>query len=141
MGFDLCYTTTEKISPALQQEMVAEANQLNMERSWVQCLGPDLWDDDGFLAGCSRLSPLDPDGSLEAQGDSKPIGRLRDLLHALCRLSGRHGIDWEISHDHGDVGFIEYGIPDERVVATFDGLEAMLEGVGDLPDGLEDMFE
>lgn len=141
MGFDLIYSTTEIISPALQREMIADAQALYAERTWVQCDGPDLLDDKGYLTGSSRLSPSDPDGFAEAKASNKPTGKLRDLLTSLCNLSGRHGVTWEISHDQGDVGLIEYGLPDERVTGTFEGLAAMLDGMGDLPDDLRDMLE
>lgn len=137
MGFDIRYSTTEKISPALQREIIADAEVLYLARSWVQCNGPSIENDDGFLTGSSRLSPSDPDGTAEAQCSQEPIGKLSDLLQALCELSARHAIDWEISHDHSDgiVGLIQYGVPDDAVRGTFDGLDAMLGGMGDM-DGM-----
>ena len=136
MGFDLSYSTTEQISPALQREIIADAEALDQAHSWVQCDGPSLGNDNGFLTGSSRVSPSDPDGVAEAQDSGKPIGKLPDLLQALCELSGRHGIDWEIIHDHSDglVGLIQYGTPDDAVRGTFDGVGELLEGMGDMED-------
>lgn len=93
--------------------------------------------DDGFLTGSSRVSPWDAEGIAEAQGSDKPIGTLSDLLHALCELSARHAVTWEIFHDHsnGIMGLIQYGVPDDAVCSTFDGLGAMLEGMSDI-DGM-----
>ena len=141
MGFDLSYSTTEQISPALQREIIADADSLWMARSWVQCSGLSVENDDGFLMGTSRLLPSDPDGLAEAKISGKPLGKLRDLLQALCDLSARHGIEWEIEHDHSDgvVGLIQYGVADDAVRGTFDGLEAMLEmSDGMLPDDLDE---
>ena len=87
MGFDLTYSTTERISPALQREIIADAETLCLARSWVQCDGPSVGDDDGFLIGSSRLSLTDPDGFDEAKGSGLPLGRLHDLLQTLCAIS------------------------------------------------------
>ncbi|MCA8988505.1 MAG: hypothetical protein KDA78_12725 [Planctomycetaceae bacterium] len=137
MGFDISYSTTEIISPALQREIIADAEALYLAYSWVQCDGPSLENDSGYLTGCSRVSPSDPDGQEEAQQSDKPVGRLSHLLQALCELSSRHGIEWEIQHDHseGVVGVIQYGIPDDAVRGTFEGLDELLEELGDM-DGM-----
>ena len=129
MGFDLQYSTTEQISPALQREIIADARLLDSRHSWVQCDGPSVENDDGLLIGWSRVSPADPDGIAEARDSGLPVGRLPELLAALCELSGRHGIDWEVSHDHSDgiVGLIQYVVADDSVRDTIDGLNAMLE--------------
>ena len=144
MGFDLTYSTTENISPALQREIIADAETLCLARSWVQCDGPSVEDDDGFLMGSSRLSPSDPDGMDEAKGSGLPVGRLPDLLQALCELSARHGIGWAITHDAVEgqpVGVIQYGVADDGVRDTFEGLRAMLEGMGDMDDMFPDDFD
>jgi hypothetical protein len=133
MGFDITYATTEKISPALQREIIDEAHALYMQKSWVQCMGPELENEDGYLSGSSRLIP-EPDAATlaDARDGGAPDGTVLDLLDALCKLSGKFDIEWEISHDHSDgvVGCIEHGVPADTVRGTFDGLAAMCEGMG-----------
>jgi hypothetical protein len=143
MGFDIGYSTTEKIAPALQREIIADAEVLYLTRSWVRCGGPSIENDDGFLTGSSRVSPWGSDRTAEAQDRLKPIGRLSDLLQALCELSARHAIDWEIIHDHSDgiVGVIQCGVPDDAVRRTFEGLDVMLEGMGGMDGMLPEDFD
>ena len=140
MGFDISYSTTEKISPALQREIIEEADALYSQYSWVNVMGPSLQDDGGYLTGDSRLSPqCDEDDAADARLGGKPDGRMGALLEALCKLSAKFDIVWEIQHDHSDgpVGYIRYGVADDSVQSTFDGLDAMFDEMGDgseMPD-------
>ena len=133
MGFDITYATTERISPALQREIIDDANSMYMQKSWIQCMGPEVENEDGYLSGCSRLTPdPDPEDVEDARDGGAPDGTVLDLLDALCKLSGKFDIEWEISHDHSDgvVGRIQHGVADDAVHSTFDGLAAMCEGMG-----------
>ena len=53
MGFDISYSTTERISPTLQREIMEEANALYSQYSWVNVMGPSLQDEGGYLIGDS----------------------------------------------------------------------------------------
>jgi hypothetical protein len=145
MGFDIRFSTTEKISLALQREIIEDADDLYSQKSWVQCDGPLLEDAHGYLSGSSRLTPdPDPDDLADARCDGYPDGTVLDLLKGLCQLSGRHDIEWQISHDHSDgvVGSIECGRPDEAVQRTFEGLAAMCEDMAeDLPPDDLDLWD
>ena len=137
MGFDISYATTEQISQSLQQEIIDEANALYSQYSWVNVGGPSLEDDGGYLTGYSRLSPqCDEDDAADARRGGKPDGRMAALLELLCKLSAKFDIEWKIEHDHSDgpVGHIRYGVADDSVQSTFDGLDAMFDEMG---DGLE----
>ena len=137
MGFDISYRTTEQISSSLQREIVDETDSLYAQHSWVHVTGPTLSDDGGFLLGSSRLSPqCDEDDAADARLGGAPDGMLAALLDSLCKLSAKFDIEFEIEHDHseGPVGVIRYGKADDAVQSTFDGLDAMF-------DGLEDGFE
>lgn len=140
MGFDVSYSTTERISPSLQREIIEEAKGLYTQHSWVHVMGPVLNDDGGYLTGSSRLSPqCDEDDAADARLGAAPDGTLTALLDSLCKLSAQFDIEFEIEHDHseGSVGVIRHGKADEAVQSTFDGLDAMFEGIEDgfdMPD-------
>jgi hypothetical protein len=136
MGFDITYSTIERISPALQREILEDVHVLHKQKSWIQCTGPSFENEDGYLCGSSRLTPdRDPRDVATARhlSSGAPDGSVLDLLDVLCKLSRQHDIEWEISHDHSDgvLGRIQCGVADEIVRSTFEGLAAMCEGMGD----------
>ena len=142
MGFDVSYTTTERISPTLQREIIDQCQSLYSAYSWVNVTGPSLDNEDGYLAGSSRLSPdVDADDAADARDSGHPDGRLKELIDCLCRLSAKCDIEWEIEHDHsgGPFGYIRGGNADADVRDTIDGLDAMFDEMdGDF--GLPDSF-
>lgn len=138
MGFAVGYETTEKLNPELQRQVQATLSACTDGRTWLSCEPPLLHDQDGHLFGASKpsFSPH-PDDVASAESENLPDGTLMDLLDALCQVSREHGVDWNISHDFGHMGYIRDGVCEAEVREQCEALcEAadMLGGEFDLGD-------
>lgn len=136
MGFSIRYETTERISPALQEEILLALEPLMAERTWLHCEPPLMDDDDGLLAGSSKPNFMpDRDDAASAHSEGLPTGTILDLLDVLCRLSGQFNIEWELAHDYSDgpMGYIRNGCADDE-------LRSQCAALADIPDGLPDDF-
>ncbi len=134
MGFSVAYQTTERISPALQREILDAASQLTNGHTWLSCEPPYLVDEKGILAGASKpnFSPHPADVA-SAKSLGLPDGTLNDLMEVLCELSRRFDVDWEISHDYSDgpLGYIRQGVCDENVKKNCDDFKDLADELGE----------
>ena len=117
MGFAVAYESTKKLAPEHQARVRNALERATDGRTWLSCEPPMLMEQDGHLVGVSKpnFSP-DPDDIADAESQNLPDGTLMDLLDALCKVSAEQFVDWELSHDHGPMGFILDGAcaPDVR---------------------------
>ena len=131
MGFAVSYITTEPVEPKLQ-EAIQDAIQVETNgRTWLSCEPPIPLDQDGFLVGASKptFSPH-PDDVASAEAENAPDGALLDLVDILCNVSATFGIDWELAHDHGPIGFIRGGVCDPNVREQCEALSNLAEMLG-----------
>lgn len=131
MSFSIAYETTERISPLLQREICDAAETLVHAYDWLHCDPPSFEDSEGFMVGTSEICfTADPPDVATSSRDQMPDGKVTDLLDCLCALSSKFGIDFELNHDYGLLGFIRHGICDDDVRTQFGAL-------GEIPDGLD----
>lgn len=140
MGFAIGYDTTEAVSREVARRIIARAAQMAEGRTWLSC-EPIILEQDaaGRVGGSSKPNFMPhPDDVASARAEGLPDGTVNDLLEILCALSTQFGVDWEISHDYGFVGFIREGICDPDVKTqcnAFNDLAAdMLEEGFEFPD-------
>ncbi|MFG0289422.1 MAG: hypothetical protein ACF8CQ_14680 [Rhodopirellula sp. JB044] len=133
MHFSVAYETTELISPLLQQEMIAFADELSSQWNWLSCEPPCLSNRDGILAGASKPNfSGHVDRVASDQVSDRRDGTLNDLVRILCAVSAEFDVDWLISHDcsNGPLGFIRCGRCDEEVRSQCDVLSELTQELG-----------
>jgi hypothetical protein len=137
MSISIYYTSTSALTPGQADILRAGASAANRGRSWLSSepvhFFPSL--QDGKLLGGSKpnFSPH-PDDAKSAASSGLPDGTPRDLIEILCRLSREHGVDWELSHDFGTLGFIRGGIPDPGLLDQVDAFAGLGDALGELDD-------
>jgi hypothetical protein len=139
MGFSISYEATERISPALQKEIAAAADELTNGRTWLSCEPVGFWavahgspDANGILRGASKPNFFPhPDDVAAAQAEGLPDGTVNDMLEVLCQLSAQFDVVWEISHDESDgpIGYIRQGKCDDQVREQCDAISDMTGGI------------
>jgi hypothetical protein len=137
MGFSVYYRSTHPVSPAKAAAIERAAQALCQGRTWLGCepVGFFAGQADGHLFGRSKPNfQPHPDDAASAARSGLPDGTTRDLLDVLCRLSRKHRIDWEVSHDYSDgpVGYIRGGVCDDAVWAQIEALADLGDVLGDL---------
>jgi len=142
MGFSVNYRSTEPIESDRALAILSAADGLNKGRTWLSCEPLCLLanDADGRLIGGSKPTfEPHPDDVAAAALEDLPDGTVRDLLNALCELSRRHNVDWEISHDYdpGPIGFIRDGVADEGLIGQIDALGEIVDSCAEMMDEWE----
>ena len=82
------------------------------------------------MRGVARGSPSFDKES--ADQSRLPDGGVKEVVDILCQLSRKYALDWQISSDFGELGFIRGGTADPMV----SGLEYLGDALGEL-DGEE----
>ena len=142
MGFAISYETTEQISPALQREILAAAEEFAGKFSWLRCEPLMLHNDDGNLSGISKPTILPHPDDVAGSDPNDPVGTVGDLLDGLCALSSQFDIDWEIAHDYSDgpLGYIRNGRCDEIVRTQCEAFDELGDDLEDEGLGHEDFY-
>jgi hypothetical protein len=122
VGFSIRYRSTERIGRKRAQAIRQACARLVEGHTWLSCEPAHLTEEtDGRLAGFSKPTfQPHPDDVAAAQAEGLPDGTTRDLVEILCRLSADFGVDWELSHDYGPIGFILRGVCGPNVLEQMD---------------------
>lgn len=143
MGYAISYSSANPVSESHFAEILSLQGKLNAEYTWLSC-EPLLLHraPEGHLAGVSKPNfDPHPDDRASAEAEGKPDGTVRELLDALCLISRRFNIEWQIGDDYKDnIGTIQAGEFDDAVWQHIDALAiaaSMMQG--DLLEDLENM--
>ncbi len=131
MGMLLYYTTTKRVSEAVEDAIRAELESYEGgEQPWILCEPPYFYPTgpDGKLHGGSKLNlhPW-PEEWDEAQTRPGPRNDLLELLRLLGEWSRRHQVDWELSIEEEPLGRIEQGVCPEDLQAKVEALAGLAE--------------
>lgn len=138
MGFAIYYRSTRTVSPTEATAISQAAEDACRGLAWLKCEPVHFsYGADGHLFGGSKPNfHPDPDDVASAAREGLPHGDVRDMLDVLCRLSGDHGFDWEISHDHssGPIGLIRGGECDGDVLSQIEAFADVADYLGSLSE-------
>jgi hypothetical protein len=137
MGFSIYYRSTRPVNPAEADAIRETARTASAGRTWLSCEPIHFFggQEDGHLFGGSKPNfQPHPDDAAAAAREGLPDGTTRDMLDILCLLSRDHKVDWDLSHDHGPVGYIRGGVCDPRVLDQIEALADLGDILGELGD-------
>ncbi len=136
MGLTVYYRSTRPVAPVEADAVRRAADAASQGRTWLSCEPVHFFpgDDDGYLLGGSKPNfQPHPDDAAAAAREGLPDGTTRDMLDILCRLSGDHGIDWALSHDHDPaIGFIRAGACDDDAVGQIEAFADLGDILGEI---------
>jgi hypothetical protein len=121
MGISLYFTTTRDVTETEADAIRTAATRACAGRTWLSAepvhFFPGL--PGGKLVGGSKpnVSPH-PDDRRAADAAGLPDGGPPDVIDVLCQLSRNHSVDWQLSHDFGEMGTIRGGVADPGVRET-----------------------
>jgi hypothetical protein len=137
MGFSIYYRSTRPVNPAEADALREAARAACAGRTWLSCEPIHFFagQEDGHLFGGSKPNfQPHPDDAAAAAREGLPDGTARDLLDILGLLSRDHAVDWDLSHDHGPVGYIRGGVCDQHVLDQIEALADLGDILGELGD-------
>jgi len=124
MGLTVYYQSTEPVSEWIANPLKDLAKELCSSRSWASCepVSFSANDDSGRVCGGSKM---EFSAGLKEVGD----GPLLDLLHVLCELSKKFGLDWELMLEDDDqpLGVINKGIAEPQLLSVIESIAGLGE--------------
>jgi hypothetical protein len=138
MGFSIYYTSTRTLAADEADAVRSAAARANAGRSWLSSEPVNFFpgSQDGKLVGGSKPNFAPHPDEARAAGESGlPDGGPSDIVNILAELSAAHSVDWNLSHDFGELGTIRSGSVESGLLAQIEAFAGIGDALGELDGG------